>query len=393
MSRYKFFTIDQPMGRFYVASINASIIIPLSQSNERTPYNDTGIQRKLTESRVSDIAKYCESDNAMFPTPIILSGKSDFFSFYNQVDGEKIEYGNLESGYLEIDDENIISRNEYLSIVDGQHRLAGIEKSGRALDFDLLIMFIFDTEAYQDAEIFSVINRNQKQVSPSLVYDLYGLSNDMTVEKYAHEIVNALNTLKCSKLKKRIKMLGYKTDNFDDDGKRIKQYVSQAALAYDIILLTSSNSAKDNKTISEGDILDSVDDDSKVLRKYLANDQINLAQIHMISFFNEWIEIIEKKYDENSIMFKTVVFVAAFEVFKQINIKKQHLFSELNEKIKDNNSLNEDEEIDAELMEKISAVYKEEIGKLKFDSVIPGNISSSRSGAARLAKLLLDTID
>ena len=188
-------------------------------------------------------------------------------------------------------------------------------------------------------------------------------------------------------------MLGYKTDNFDDDGKRIKQYVSQAALAYDIILLTSSNSAKDNKTISEGDILDSVDDDSKVLRKYLANDQINLAQIHMISFFNEWIEIIEKKYDENSIMFKTVVFVAAFEVFKQINIKKQHLFSELNEKIKDNNSLNEDEEIDAELMEKISAVYKEDIGKLKFDSVIPGNISSSRSGAARLAKLLLDTID
>ena len=82
MYKYRFFTIDQPVGRFYVASINASIIIPLSQSDERTPYNDTGIQRKLNINRVNDIAKYCENDSAMFPTPIILSGKSEFFNFY-----------------------------------------------------------------------------------------------------------------------------------------------------------------------------------------------------------------------------------------------------------------------------------------------------------------------
>lgn len=390
MYRYRFFTIDQPVGRFYVASINASIIIPLSQSDERTPYNDTGIQRKLNINRVNDIAKYCETDSAMFPTPIILSGKSEFFSFFREKEDDKqIEYENLNNGYIEINEDLIKDNHKFFSIVDGQHRLAGIEKSGKASDFDLLIMFIFDTEAFQDAEIFSVINRNQKQVSASLVYDLYGLSNSMTVEKFAHEIVSALNNINESKLKNRIKMLGYKTDYFNDKGEVIKQYVSQAALAYEIILLISSNSTNDNLLIRRGDFIDYNIDDNKVLRKYFALDQLYLAQMHTMAFFNEWISKIEERKYEKSIMFKTVGFIAAFKVFQRINQMLNADFIEYNNRINENRNLNDDEvSVNFECLSELEKTYKKEIDKLSFDNIDVRTISSSRSGAKKITDIL-----
>lgn len=46
LNKYQFITVDQPIGRFYVIKIKASELIKISESNERTPYNSTGIQRK-----------------------------------------------------------------------------------------------------------------------------------------------------------------------------------------------------------------------------------------------------------------------------------------------------------------------------------------------------------
>ena len=331
MSKYKFVSIDQPAGRFYISTINAKVLIPISQSNERTPYNSTGIQRRLSNSRVKEIAKYCESSSAMFPTPIILSADSNYFNFHvsntetasegkNNEQNES-QYENLKSGYLEILEDKIIKDEKFLSIVDGQHRLAGIAEYENESKFDLLVMFVFDTEPYQDAEIFSVINRNQKQVSKSLVYDLYGLSNDMTVEKFAHEIVSALNTRECSQLKNRIKMLGYKTDNFDDDNSLLKQYVSQGAIVDELIRLISRNRNDDNYKLKNGEKIYEYyedEDEIRILRKYFVEDNTMLAQIHLISFFNEWINIISSFFDENTIMFKTIGFVSAIDVFRII---------------------------------------------------------------------------
>ena len=124
MSKYPFITINQPAGRFYVTKINASKLIPISQSKERNPYNYTGIQRKISTPRVTEIAKYCDSPNSMFPTPIILSGKSQYFTF-NGIENSD-EFINLDSGFLEIKTDNIIKDEKYLSIVDGQHRLLGV---------------------------------------------------------------------------------------------------------------------------------------------------------------------------------------------------------------------------------------------------------------------------
>ena len=388
--KFNFITIDQPAGRFYVSKINANILIPISQSDTRTPYNSTGIQRKLNMSRVKEIAKYCEEKSAMFPTPIILSADSNYFNFYSE-SNTKMEYTNIESGFLEIDDGKIIQDKKFLSIVDGQHRLSGIDESGMAQEFDLLVMFVFDTEAYQDAEIFSIINRNQKQVSKSLVYDLYGLTDEMTVEKFSHEIVQALNSVEISVLKGRIKMLGYKTDSFNEDGKSIKQYVSQATLVDELIPMISKNIAQDNGLIKNGQAIQNINDGKLILRKYFCDDNLYDIQAKLIGFYNAWIEIIRKHFKEDTIIFKTIGFIASLYIFKL-------LFSRLknDENIVDHtwvgvNMNSEDSYINKELINKYKVQFMGLIEELKFDSIDINSISSSRSGAKKIYDLLTRT--
>lgn len=388
--KFNFITIDQPAGRFYVSKINANILIPISQSDTRTPYNSTGIQRKLNMSRVREIAKYCEEKSAMFPTPIILSADSNYFNFYSE-SNTKMEYTNIESGFLEIDDGKIIQDKKFLSIVDGQHRLSGIDESGMAQEFDLLVMFVFDTEAYQDAEIFSIINRNQKQVSKSLVYDLYGLTDEMTVEKFSHEIVQALNSVEISVLKGRIKMLGYKTDSFNEDGKSIKQYVSQATLVDELIPMISKNIAQDNGLIKNGQAIQNINDGKLILRKYFYDDNLYDIQAKLIGFYNAWIGIIRKHFKEDTIIFKTIGFIASLYIFKL-------LFSRLknDENIVDHtwvgvNMNSEDSYINKELINKYKVQFMGVIEELNFDSIDINSISSSRSGAKKIYDLLTKT--
>lgn len=387
--RFNFITIDQPAGRFYISKINAEILIPISQSDTRSPYNSTGIQRMLNTARVKEISQYCKTETAMFPTPIILSADSKYFNFYsNNLDHDRLEYTNIETGFLEIDDEKIIQEQKFLSIVDGQHRLAGIHESGRAHDFDLLVMFVFDTEAYQDAEIFSIINRNQKQVSKSLVYDLYGLTDEMTVEKFSHEIVQALNSVELSVLKGRIKMLGYKTDSFNEDGKKIKQYVSQATLVDELIPMISNAVVRDNEAIKNGEAIQDPNNEKLILRKYFYDNNLYDIQAKLIGFYNAWIEKIQKQFKEDTIIFKTVGFIASLFVFKSLSNRLENEENILDYSFANSNMNNEDSYIDGELINKYKIQFMELIEELSFDSIDINSISSSRSGATKLYNLL-----
>lgn len=389
MPRYQFITMDQPVGRFYITTINSNEVIPISQSNVRNPYNHTGIQRKLNQKKVNTIAEYCKKGTAMFPTPIILSGESKYFKFYNHKNEEyDEEINNLKNGFVEIDKEAIIKDGKFLSIVDGQHRLRGIEKSGKESLFDLLVIFIFDTEASQDAEIFSTINKNQTQVSSSLVYDLYGLSDEPSVEKFAHEIVKEMNSSKYSILMDKIKMLGYKIDSFDDKGDKITQNVSQGAIVNKLLDMLSSDKVSDNNALSKGREMDLLLGKKYVLRKYLVNDQLYLAKIHLVSFFNAWEHILRKLEFNDTIMFKTVGFLTALEVFKVIYYKYEfnELDNELEMPIIESNSRLEDLYDSSEVC-RLTEKYLENLKELDFNglkkSVIENSISSSESGANR----------
>lgn len=191
-----FLKITQPIGSFYMTSIKASELIKIVRVIPRSESND-GVQRDLSVKRVSELADFCNDSDAAFPTAIIISVVSDCNI---KIDEECREF--------EIDE------NEYVgNVIDGQHRLAGLMKSGKADDFELPVVFMFDLTLEEEAYVFSVINSKQTTVSSSLIFDLFGLSSARSPQRTAHEIARALNMRKDSPFYERLKMLGKKEEN------------------------------------------------------------------------------------------------------------------------------------------------------------------------------------
>lgn len=194
--RIPFLTIMQPIGTFYMTSIKASDLVNIVKVIPRSVSNE-GVQRNLSSIRVNEIAKFANETDATFPTAIIVS-----ISHNSKI---KIDEGKKEF---------IVEDGDYIgNIIDGQHRLAGLMKSGKAGRFELPVVFMFDLTLEEEAYVFSVINSKQTTVTPSLIFDLFGLSSVRSPQRTAHEIARTLNMREDSPFYMRLRMLGKKNEN------------------------------------------------------------------------------------------------------------------------------------------------------------------------------------
>lgn len=201
---FEFIEFEQPAGKMYMGVLRASEIYQIAKVNRISDtYNnietedDRYTQRDLKRTRISEISSYAKSNDAIFPTPIILSGNSEYVTFE---DGKFYFKYNAEKKF---------------SIIDGQHRLSGIMDSDRRDDLVLPCVFMFNTEPYEDAMIFITINGKQVRVPSSIIYDLFEISPDRSVEKTLHNLAKTFNNDKESPFCNTIKMLGYKMSNQD----------------------------------------------------------------------------------------------------------------------------------------------------------------------------------
>lgn len=201
----------------------------------RTGKEDEYYQRKIDVNRVKSIKKYIRTSilndynrqkvAVIFPTAMLLAFTIDDTNF-------------------QIGDMPELAMPQDFYIVDGQHRLysmmelykdvAGILPSvedkviKEYLDkyrFNCTIMMNFDT--WEQAQVFAEVNFNQKRVSRSLYYDIYGMNyseNSADREKnfiyISHSLVKFMNTNSDSPFYHGIKMLGAG-----------KGFVSQACMA------------------------------------------------------------------------------------------------------------------------------------------------------------------
>lgn len=297
----EYIEINQPIGTMYLVKLPASIVSEIAATQTRKAYNDNqtegyiGIQRKLEDNRVKAIANYCKSRDAMFPTPIILSAPSKYF-IINEV-----------KKTITVSREGV-----YCSIIDGQHRIEGIKASGLMDKFELLVEFVFDTDPARDAYLFSIINGNQKPVSKSLIYDLFGVSKARTVEKLCNKVMRELNTNEKSLMMGRIKMLGFK-DEFSPNG-----VVSQARLVDELIKYITDDVNRDNYDLEVGNYLKQLDPAKYIFRESFINDDDKEIIDKNIIFFNNWLESIDrwkiKENPEKSILEKSLGFSAAYRL-------------------------------------------------------------------------------
>lgn len=199
--------------------------------NDYPIYNDH-VQRKVETARVNKIADFLINDPfAIFPTNIVLGiPLCAIESQSTSNEFVKITLKNEVLRQVELAKQGDDKADIYITIVDGQHRIKGIEvaiarlqkmledsniekeevesKLNRILNLEIAISCFIDKSLEYYAMIFSTINRTQKRVSQDLVYSLFGLSSEDTPYKTALEVTLALNAHPKSPFFHRIKLYG-----------------------------------------------------------------------------------------------------------------------------------------------------------------------------------------
>ena len=187
------FIVSQPFGEFFVATIPARILLDVAYSDrltaDRQPdgsYTLGGSQRPLVERRLKEIGQFIDAPSASFPNSVILAAN------YRADDG-LIEEEDSRKWSLSIDENgltgtlSIPTHAKLAPIIDGQHRLFGFNYATAQvrLDMPLLCAVFFDLPKPYQAFLFATINANQRPVSKSLTYELFGYNvEDESPEKW-----------------------------------------------------------------------------------------------------------------------------------------------------------------------------------------------------------------
>lgn len=274
------FPIIQNQQDFVIAKFNIKQIFSFTKyttrilnsfDEEGEPIYNAEIQREIEQARVEKIADFLiEDPEATFPTNLVLHIPIEAIESQNEFTQEDISFVEIRLKQKVFDE---LKKNKvFITIIDGQHRIRGIEialerikseietlaKTRRAggsstTDFlekklkdrtqrlkdleeiELVVSFFVDKTIEYQAMIFSTINRTQKRVSQSLVYDLFGLNTDDSPHKTAIQVIISLNGHKNSPFYKRIKFYGgnYSSENSPP--------LSQATMAKSIVNLISEN--------------------------------------------------------------------------------------------------------------------------------------------------------
>ena len=206
--------VEQPIGTFYITSISAADLVKMVNVVPRSESNN-GVQRDLSKHRVKEIANFCNESDSTFPTSIIVSVR----------DNDAIRIDEKKHVFI-ITDNKVIG-----SVIDGQHRLAGLLQSSEINKFELPVVFMFNLTLEEEAYIFSIINSKQQPVTSSLIFDLFGTSSARSPQRTVHEIARTLNMKEDSPFYNRLKMLGTKVDNQD------KATLSQGTFATTLLTL------------------------------------------------------------------------------------------------------------------------------------------------------------
>src|SRR4030042_1138826 len=151
----------QPHNSFYILTMRASILASMKLIPVRYPALRKGIQRLTDEKRVKEIANYIINKEASFPNAIIVSFTGDV---------KVREVDSLQDLFrLEIP---VVP--ETAIIIDGQHRLLGIEYSG--IDMNILVTAFLKIPEEKQAAIFRDINFYQTKVNKSLMTDFFHMA-------------------------------------------------------------------------------------------------------------------------------------------------------------------------------------------------------------------------
>lgn len=300
--------VNQPIGTFYIGAINSKDLVFISYSDVRRIENERkdlekylGIQRPLSTKRVKELESYVNTIDATFPTSIILAISSEDVTFDKSKNTMSINY-----------------RSETAKIIDGQHRIAGLEAyDGQPEDFQVNITIFIDMDIEDQAMVFSTINLKQEKVSKSLGYDLFEFAQSRSPQKTCHNIAKLLNSLDNSPFKGKIKILGNATD-------RNVQTITQATFVENLIKYISKEPMKDRDILKRGKKIPYAKgkeaDDLFLRNMFIDSRDAEIAKL-IFNYFNAVSTLWPNAWNQNypgNILNKTTGFTAFMRFLKDI---------------------------------------------------------------------------
>lgn len=177
--------VSQPLGEFYVVSIDASTLRRLTfldptriDKVDRTSllYSLLGAQRPSSTRRAKEIAKYINTVEAAFPNSIILAANYINYGELQEDETKRWHVEALDGGFYQL----VIPTGETMSsVIDGQHRLLGFDYcEPHRKSMELLCAVYMDLPHPYQAYLFATININQRRVDKSLAYEQFGYNLD-----------------------------------------------------------------------------------------------------------------------------------------------------------------------------------------------------------------------
>ena len=224
--------VSQPLGELYIGTVKSQVLWDITRYDMRQIemgedgiYKTTGIQRRLDDRRVNEIATYVGSADAVFPTAVVLAVSADSFRFADAQVGDCLKV-KLVPDELTLD---LLGEGRVARVIDGQHRIEGLRRANKH-DFDVNVAFLVDADLEDQARVFATVNLAQTKVSKSHVYDLFSFSTSRSPERTAHVACLRLDQTEGSPFESRIKRLGTATP-----GRLKEEPLSQATVVEGIL--------------------------------------------------------------------------------------------------------------------------------------------------------------
>ena len=303
----------QPIGEMYVCVIDSKFLQKITYADVRRNEPEcrdvekyVGVQRVLDPKREKEIGKYVNFADATFPNSIIvcLSSKDAIYD--------------AESSTLFIKDEESVA-----SVLDGQHRIAGLKHLNEACIFDCIVTVFIDIELEDQAIIFATINTEQKKINKSLAADLAEFYNSRSPQRTCHNIARALRANENSPFYGKISILGSAKK---EKGESITQY----QFVKELLKHITSSPLEDRDILKRTDfwgnrqklIYTNKELNKYCLRALFVEDEsdVKIAQVILNYFIavrkkwpNSWNEV-----KSNNILNKTTGFIALMKLFKDI---------------------------------------------------------------------------
>jgi len=166
------FRQKRPDVNLYVTALPLKFLLGRFQADTYRTDNRRGYQRPVTPSRLRQISAYMRDEEGMLPTSIVLCLRRPYVAEFEPAVGSN---GGGETGLLRIGAETP------LWIVDGQHRLYGLQralthdKAEWLAEYPLPVVIVEGIDAYEEMRYFHVINTRHRGV-PTDVVDRHLLS-------------------------------------------------------------------------------------------------------------------------------------------------------------------------------------------------------------------------